>query len=175
MFVAALSVVVLVGTCVTSISAVFASASWRSKATFPASKSPPGNYMVTDPVADFIIQLKNAGAVGKREVSLPFSNLKFSVAEKLKEAGYIVSAEKKGKKVKKTLAVTLKYNDAGEHAIHNVKRISKPGRRMYKTVAEITPVHYGQGALILSTPKGVLTDAQARKEKVGGEAMFEIW
>jgi len=131
--------------------------------------------MVTDPVADFIIQLKNAGAVGKREVSLPFSNLKFAVAEKLKQTGYIVSAEKKGKKVKKTLEVTLKYNEEGEHAIHNVKRISKPGRRMYRTVSEITPVHYGQGSLILSTPKGVLTDVEARKEKVGGEAMFEIW
>lgn len=130
--------------------------------------------MVTDPIADFIIQLKNAGAVGKAEVSLPFSNLKLAVAEKLKEAGYIVSAEKKGKKVKKTLAVTLKYED-GTHVIHDVKRISKPGRRMYRTVSEIVPVHYGHGALILSTPKGILTDKEARKEKVGGEALFEIW
>lgn len=131
--------------------------------------------MVTDPIADLIIQLKNAGAVGKRSVSIPFSNFKLAVAEKLKEAGYITSAEKKGKKVKKTLEVALKYDESGAHAIKNVKRISKPGRRMYRTVSEITPVHYGKGALILSTPKGVLTDKEARASKVGGEALFEIW
>lgn len=168
--------VVRAGICVISTSAVFVSVSRRSRAISLVSRSLRGNfYMVTDPVADLIIQLKNAGAVGKREVSLPFSNLKLAIAEKLKEAGYIASAEKKGKKVKKTLEITLKYNEAGEHAIHNVKRISKPGRRMYRTVAEITPVHYGSGALIISTPKGILTGAQARKEKVGGEALFEIW
>lgn len=131
--------------------------------------------MVTDPISDFIIQLKNAGAVGKREVSLPYSKFKLAVAEKLKEAGYIASAEKKGKKVKKTLEVTLKYTDDGTHVISNVKRISKPGRRMYASVSEIFPVRYGKGALIISTPKGVKTDSEARSEKVGGEVLFEIW
>lgn len=130
--------------------------------------------MVTDPIADFITQLKNAGAVGKREVSLPFSQFKMAVAEKLKQSGYVTSVDKKGKKVKKTLEVALKYVD-GKHAIADVKRISKPGRRMYRSVSEIHPVRYGRGILILSTPNGVKTDAEARKEKVGGEALFEIW
>ena len=131
--------------------------------------------MSNDPVSDLIVRLANAGAVGHAVVSMPFSNFKYAIAEKLKEAGYVKSIEKKGKKVKKTLDVTLKYDETGEHAIKGVKRISKPGRRMYKGAGEINPVRYGYGALILSTPKGIKTDKEARKEKIGGETLFEIW
>ncbi len=130
--------------------------------------------MPNDTVGDLIIRLKNAGLVGASSVSIPYSTFKLAIAEKLKDEGYVSAVEKKGKKVKKTLDVTLKYEE-GRHAISGVKRISKPGRRMYKSVLEIHPVRYGKGALILSTPKGVLTDKEARKEKVGGEALFEIW
>jgi small subunit ribosomal protein S8 len=100
---------------------------------------------------------------------------KLAIAEKLRDAGYVCAVEKKGKKVRKTLDVTLKYDESGKHAITGVKRISKPGRRLYKSAHEIHPVRYGHGALVLSTPKGVLTDREARKEHVGGEALFEIW
>jgi small subunit ribosomal protein S8 len=131
--------------------------------------------MVTDPVADFIVRLCNAGAVKHAVVSVPFSNFKLAIAEKLKDAGYVTAIEKKGKKVKKTLDVTLKYDSSGQHFIKGVKRISKPGRRMYKRAGEIIPVKYGHGALILSTPQGIKTDKEARKEKIGGEALFEIW
>lgn len=128
-----------------------------------------------DIVGDLIVRLKNAGAIRKASVSLPYSAFKFAIAEKLKDAGYVKAIEKKGKKVRKTLDVVLKYDESGVHAIRGVKRISKPGRRMYKSVLEIHPVRYGRGALILSTPKGVMTDKEARKEQVGGEALFEIW
>lgn len=131
--------------------------------------------MVTDPVADFINRLCNAGAVKHASVSVPFSNFKLAIAEKLKDAGFVQAIEKKGKKVKKTLDVMLKYDARGVHVIKGVKRISKPGRRMYKRAGEITKVRYGHGALILSTPKGIKTDAEARKENIGGEALFEIW
>lgn len=131
--------------------------------------------MVTDPVADFINRLCNAGAVKHATVSVPFSQFKLAIAEKLKETGYVTAIEKKGKKVKKTLDVTLKYDAAGKHIINGVKRISKPGRRMYKRAGEIVSVKYGHGALILSTPQGIKTDKEARKEKIGGEALFEIW
>jgi small subunit ribosomal protein S8 len=131
--------------------------------------------MVNDPVGDFIVRLTNAGAIKKVTVSVPYSAFKMAIAEKLKDAGYIKAIEKKGKKVKKTLDVTLVYDEAGKHKIQGVKRVSKPGRRMYKSVHEILPVRYGHGSLILSTPKGVLTDKEARKEKVGGEALFQIW
>lgn len=131
--------------------------------------------MTTDPIADLINQIKNAGAVKKASVSIPFSNFKLSIAEKLKEAGYVKGIEKKGKKVKKTLDITLKYNEGGSAFIQGVKRISKPGRRVYRGFDEIIPVKYGYGALILSTPKGIKTDKEAKKEKIGGEALFQIW
>jgi len=131
--------------------------------------------MVTDPIADFLIRLKNAGAIKKDNVSMPHSAFKHAIAEKLKEAGYVKTVEKKGKKARKTLDVTLKYDETGLHAIHGVKRVSKPARRVYKSVLEIVPVRYGHGMLVLSTPKGIMTDKEARKEKIGGEALFEIW
>ncbi len=131
--------------------------------------------MVSDTVGDFIVRLVNAGAVKKASVAIPYSALKHAIAEKLKDAGFIQSIEKKGKKVRKTLDIVLKYDASGKPFIKGVKRISKPGRRLYRSVREIMPVHYGHGALILSTPKGILTGVEARKEKVGGEALFEIW
>jgi len=131
--------------------------------------------MTSDTIGDFIIRLKNAGAVKKESISVPFSSLKLAVAEKLKDAGFVASIDKKGKKVRKTLDVVLKYDTEGIHVIHGVKRISKPGRRVYRNAREIMPVRYGHGTLVLSTPKGILTDKEARKENVGGEALFEIW
>ena len=130
--------------------------------------------MVSDTVGDFIIQLKNAGMVGKTQVSLPYSKLKHSIADKLAEAGYVESAAVKGKDVKKTLEVTLKY-EGGAHSINDVKRISKPGRRMYSKVTDIYPVKFGKGHMILSTPAGILTGEEARKANVGGEQLFMIW
>ncbi len=131
--------------------------------------------MISDAIGDLIVRLTNAGAIRKASISVPYSSFKMAVAEKLKDAGFVSAVEKKGKKVRKTLDITLKYDGEGRHAISGVKRISKPGRRMYKSSREIIPVRYGHGALVLSTPKGVLTDKEARKEKVGGEALFEIW
>ena len=131
--------------------------------------------MTIDVIGDLIIRIANAGAIKKPSVSIPYSAFKMAVAEKLKDAGFVSEVEKKGKKVRKPLDITLKYDGAGQHAITGVKRISKPGRRLYKSMHEIIPVRYGHGALILSTPKGVLTDKEARKQNVGGEALFEIW
>ncbi|HEY4513732.1 MAG TPA: 30S ribosomal protein S8 [Candidatus Paceibacterota bacterium] len=128
-----------------------------------------------DVIGDFLVRLKNAASVKKQSVSIPYSALKHAIAEKLKETGYVSSIEKKGKKVRKTLDVALKYDDKGLAIITNVRRISKPGRRIYRSAREIVPVRYGRGNLILSTQKGILTGKEARKENVGGEALFEIW
>jgi len=127
-----------------------------------------------DTIGDFIIRLKNAGAVGHEIVSLPHSKLKEAVANKLAAVGYLSAVKVEGKDVKKSLVLTLKY-DAGHHAIVDVKRVSKPGRRLYAKVEEIYPVKFGKGHLILSTPKGILTDKEAREAKVGGEQLFKIW
>lgn len=131
--------------------------------------------MVTDPVGDLINRLQNASAVKQATVSVPFSMYKLAIVEKLKAIGLVGGIEKKGKKVKKTLDITLKYDAAGKPVINGAKRVSKPGRRLYRSVDQIIPVRYGHGHLILSTPKGIKTGLEARKEKVGGEALFEIW
>jgi small subunit ribosomal protein S8 len=130
--------------------------------------------MVGDTIGDFIIRLKNAGAVGKKAVSVPHSKLRQAVADKLVAAGYIESAKMEGKKVQKTLAVVLKYEN-GKHRISGVKRVSKPGRRLYTKVADIHPVKFGQGHMILSTPAGILTNEEAKAKNVGGETLFIIW
>lgn len=130
--------------------------------------------MVSDTVGDFIIQLKNAGAVGKTQVSVPYSKLKAAIAEKLKEAGYIEAVDVDEKGTFKKLEVTLKY-EGEKHTINGVKRMSKPGRRLYAKVAEIYPVKFGKGHMFLSTPAGILTDEEARTQNVGGEQLFQIW
>ena len=130
--------------------------------------------MVSDTVGDFIIQLKNAGAVGKGHISVPYSKLRHAIADKLAAAGYIEAAEVNTKKQFKTLEVTLKFADK-KHFINGVKRVSKPGRRLYKKVADIHQVKFGRGHLILSTPAGILTGEEAQKQNVGGEELFIIW
>ncbi len=131
--------------------------------------------MVGDTIGDLIIRLKNAGMVGKETVSVPYSKLRHSVISKLVEAGYVESAVTKGKAVQeKTLEVTLSY-EQGKHRIIGVKRVSKPGRRLYSGVADIHPVKFGKGHMILSTPAGILTGEEAKEKNVGGEQLFIIW
>ncbi len=131
--------------------------------------------MVGDPIGDFIIQLKNAGMVRKSIVSIPYSKLKAAIADKLKESGFVAQVDKHGKKAKKALDITLKYDASGAPYIQGVQRISKPGRRLYRGVSEIFPVKYGRGKRILSTPAGILTGEEAREKNVGGEDLFIIW
>ncbi len=131
--------------------------------------------MVGDTIGDFIIRLKNAGAVKKSTVLVPYSKLRHSIANKLVEAGYIAAATETGKIVQdKQLEITLSYEN-GEHRINGVKRISKPGRRLYTKVADLHPVKFGKGHLILSTPAGILTNEEAKEKQMGGEQLFIIW
>lgn len=130
--------------------------------------------MVGDVIGDFIIRLKNAGVVGKTTVSAPYSKLRHAIADKLVDAGYVEAATAKGKAAQKTLEITLKYED-GAHRISGVKRISKPGRRLYAKVESIHPVKFGKGHIILSTPAGILTGEEAKAKNVGGEQLFMIW
>ncbi len=131
--------------------------------------------MVTDNISDFIIRLKNASNAGKPTFSISYSKLKASIADVLVKEGFIKTASKKGKKVNnKMLEVELAY-DNGEPKVHDVLRVSKPSKRLYYGFAMIRPVRQGFGRLIISTPKGILSDKDARKEKVGGEPLFKIW
>ncbi len=129
--------------------------------------------MVTDRVGDFIIRLKNAGAIGKHVVAVPYSKHVEEIAHKLKSLGYIADVQES--KTPYEFEVTLAYDDRGRSKIRGVKRISKPGRRLYVPSAEAHSVKNGMCARLISTPKGVLTDAEARKVRVGGENLFEIW
>lgn len=128
--------------------------------------------MVTDPIADFITRLKNACQVRQEVVVLPYSKLKEAIANVLVAEGYLKSVSKK--KISPVLEVVLSYHN-GEAKIKEVQRISKPSRRVYQGFEEIHPMKGGFGRSIFSTPKGILTDRQAIKAKVGGELLFKIW
>jgi small subunit ribosomal protein S8 len=133
--------------------------------------------MVTDRVGDFIIRLQNAAMIGKRDVSAPYSAHLLAIAKKLKELGFLttVTTDVKEGKVHKTLLVTLAYDERGGSRLHGVNRISKPGRRLYAPHTAAHKVKGGAGARIISSPAGILSDAEARKNRVGGEELFEIW
>lgn len=127
--------------------------------------------MVNDPISDLLVRLQNASRVGKTHVLVPFSRMKMAVAEVLAKEGYV--AEGVAKK-NFSLHIPLNYKD-GRPAIEGIKRLSKPSRRTYLGVRDVRPVKRGHGLLVLSTPKGVMSGAQAREARVGGEALFEIW
>lgn len=118
--------------------------------------------------------LKNAGRAGLPTVSLPYSKLKNAIAECLKKEGYILDFSKKTKKGFPVLEIELVYKDSNPK-ISNVERISKLSRRVYFGAKDIKPVRNGFGLVVLSTPKGILSGKEARKEMVGGEALFKIW
>jgi small subunit ribosomal protein S8 len=129
---------------------------------------------MVDTISSLIINLKNANFAGKASVSFPYSKLREAILVTLEKEGYVKNISKKGKKVTKAIEVELLYVD-GKSRIAGVEQVSKQSRRVYQGVNDIRSVQSGFGSLILTTPKGVLTDRQARKEKVGGEALFKIW
>ena len=133
---------------------------------------------MTDPISDMLIRIKNAQAVRHEEVSMPFSKMKFAIATILKDAGYVADIERTKKKIKKTehefLSLKLKY-DGGLGALTGMKMISLPSRRMYIKSSEIRAVRSGHGMAVISTPKGIMTSREARKQRLGGEIIFEVW
>lgn len=133
--------------------------------------------MITDRVGDFIIRLQNAARIGKHDVSVPYSAHLVAIAKKLKDLGFIDAVEVKTKEddVKKTFVATLALDERGHARLRGVKRISKPGRRLYTPYTAAHRVKGGTGARILSSSVGIISDAEARKNRFGGEELFEIW
>ncbi len=123
----------------------------------------------------FINIIKNAQKARKEYVKFPYSNFDFSVAEILAKKGFIEAVAKKGRLPKRIIEVKMKYDETGRGAIEGVRFWSKPARRMYTGYKSIKPVRQGYGAAIVSTSKGVMAADEARKQKVGGEILFEIW
>ena len=129
---------------------------------------------MTDPIADMLIRLKNAQAVDHHGVEIPFSNLKHKLAKILLEKELIKGVEKKQNKAKKTLWISLKYKNK-EPVIEGLRRVSKPGRRVYLPAKKIRLPRGGRGIMIISTPQGLMTGREARKKRLGGEVICEIW
>lgn len=126
-----------------------------------------------DQIANMLISIKNGGLVKKATVTLPASKLKSSILELLKQEGYIKTySVTEG--VKPTVEVVIAYTK-GSPRINGVARVSKQSKRIYTGVKDIKPFKYGHGMTVLSTPKGILSDKQARREQVGGELLFTIW
>ena len=131
--------------------------------------------MTTDPVADMLARLRNANSAHHETVSLPLSKLKRNIAEILKAEGYIADWSEEDAKVGKTLTLTLKYGANRERAITGIKRVSKPGLRIYAKSTELPKVLGGLGIAIVSTSSGLLTDRQALSKGVGGEILAYVW
>lgn len=129
---------------------------------------------MTDPIADMITRIKNASDSSKESVSFSHSKLKLAILDVLLKEGFIKSFGKKGKKVAKFIEVGLVYEN-GMPKVRGVDRVSKTSKRVYYKASDIRPVKNGYGLLVLSTPKGIMTDKTARKEHIGGEALFKIW
>ena len=127
-----------------------------------------------DSISNLIISIKNASAVGKETVLIPYSKMHESILAVLEKEGYVGEIAKKGKKISKSLEVNLAYDDHGPR-VKGVERVSKLSKRSYGGFEDIRSVKQGHGVMVLTTSKGIMTDAQARKEKIGGEFLFKIW
>lgn len=131
--------------------------------------------MMTDPIADMLTRIRNANQIRKKRISMPASRLRVSIAQVLKDEGFIRGYEVAEGKPSSTLLIDLNYGPDGEQVIRSIDRISKPGCRVFASLDELKPILLGQGIQVLSTNKGVMSDRRAREEKVGGEVLARIW
>jgi small subunit ribosomal protein S8 len=131
--------------------------------------------MIFDPIADMLTRVRNALAAKHKTVEMPASNMKKAIADVLVSEGYIAGVEVLENGTKKTLKITLKYGPNNEKVVQGIKRISKPGLRVFSGADEIPQVLNGLGVAIVSTSKGVMSDKEARKLNVGGEVIAFVW
>ena len=130
---------------------------------------------MTDPIADMLTRIRNAITAKHNDVSIPYSQLKEEIAKILVNEGYIKEFKVEGEGIAKTLEVELKYGAKGERVITGIQRVSKPGLRIYATCDKLPKVLGGLGVAIISTPKGIMTDREARKARHGGEVLAYVW
>ena len=129
----------------------------------------------TDPIADMLTRIRNANSSKNKTVDVPRSNMKLAIAEILFKEGYIKSYEEIEGNAQGIIRITLKYDEKGARVISGIKRISKPGLRIYASCEELPQVLNGLGIALISTSKGVKTDKEARKEGIGGEVLAYVW
>ena len=145
---------------------------WRVKERFRELKNQAGKFMS---YIDLLTQIKNAQAVKKEKLKVPFSQRDMEVAEILSKSGFVKSAVKKGRLPKRIIDIRLEGGKDGKKVINGVKWNSKPSRRIYTGYRDLKMVKGGHGLGLISTPKGIMTTKEARKQKLGGELLFEIW
>lgn len=131
--------------------------------------------MSRDSISELIIGIKNAGKADKTSVKFPYSNFKMAVAEVLQKEKYVKSVAKIGKTPKRILEVGIAYKEKNVPKIKDVVRVSKLSKRIYNGTKEIKSVKRGYGTAVLSTSKGIMTDKEAKRAKIGGEVLFKIW
>jgi small subunit ribosomal protein S8 len=133
--------------------------------------------MMTDPIADMLTCIRNAVRIERPRVDLPLSKVKRGLAEVLKREGYIWDwrEEQEEGAPQKQLSIELKYGPNGERVIRHIRRVSKPGRRVYSQATSLKPVLNGLGISIISTSRGVISDREARQRNLGGEVLCEVW
>ncbi|MFO0915702.1 MAG: 30S ribosomal protein S8 [Pirellulales bacterium] len=131
--------------------------------------------MMTDPIADMLTRIRNAVRVERPHVDLPLSKVKRGLADVLKREGYIWDWKEMEADPVKQLRIELKYGPNGERVIRELKRVSKPGRRVYRGSKELRPILNGLGISVISTSSGVVSDREARQRKLGGEVLCEVW
>jgi len=131
--------------------------------------------MMTDPIADMLIRIKNALQRRYQTVEVPQSKLKMQIAAILRDEGFVESVTVTPHKPRPVMNIRLKYLADEQPVIHGLERVSRPGRRVYSGYQELKPIEGGIGIMILSTPAGVLTDHQSRQRRVGGEVLCRVW
>ena len=131
--------------------------------------------MMTDPIADFLTRLRNAQLARHKTTTVPSSKIKVRIAEILKDEGYLSDVRVEDNEGRATLHVTLKYDERSLPVIEGITRISRPGLRRYSAADGIQKVRDGIGLAIISTSRGLMTDTQARKDRVGGEVLCTVW
>lgn len=130
---------------------------------------------MTDPIADMLTRIRNAQAVGHQAVMAPFSKLKYNLAKQLEKSGFVEKVEFKGRLPRKMIKIILKYDEKERPAISGLKRVSKPGQRIYKHYNEIKLIKAGRGVSIVSTREGLMVGSQAKQKRIGGEILAEVW
>lgn len=129
----------------------------------------------TDPIADMLTAIRNANLIHKKEISTPTSKFKVALAALLLEEGYIKGYEVVEASPVPRLVVRLKYGENKERVIHGIKRVSKPGRRVYARSSRLPRVLGGMGVAVISTPRGLMSDRKARRLRLGGEVVCQVW
>jgi small subunit ribosomal protein S8 len=131
--------------------------------------------MFTDPIADMLTRIRNASRANKAELVLPYSKFKASLAQVLMKEGFVSGVKEVTEGTHKMLQMNLKYTGGGESVIAGIKRVSKPGQRIYMPADKLPRTNSGYGVTVVSTSKGLMTDKEARKAKVGGEVVCQVW